>query len=192
MSISDTQGKRIHTREIPKLTAKEEHRFLRNYEAPQSQSDCWEWKGRKQSRGYGMFSLRGSQYLSHRISYSHFVGSIPDGHVIDHLCGNRSCINPNHLDVATSRENTLRGGGPTAINARMTTCHQGHPLEGDNLQIKMHSDGLPRRVCIACKRNKEIEMWRADGPPHFSVRQAQWLKDNHGINVPQSEEGSPA
>jgi hypothetical protein len=85
--------------------------------------------------------------IVHRFSYEFFVGPIPAGLTIDHLCRNRACFNPVHLEAVTQRENTLRGEGPTAKLARLTHCPKGHPFSKDNTHIYKN-----RRVCKACKR----------------------------------------
>jgi hypothetical protein len=71
---------------------------------------CWNWMGRKQTNGYGQLALAsgGGLLLAHRISYMHYVGEIPRGKVIDHLCSNPACVNPNHLKLCTQRENVAR------------------------------------------------------------------------------------
>lgn len=71
-------------------------------------NDCWFWNKRI-SGGYGRHSILGKQYYAHRLSYEEFVGQIPEGMFLDHLCRNRSCINPEHLEVVTQGENVRRG-----------------------------------------------------------------------------------
>jgi len=70
---------------------------------------CWLWRGSKHPDGYGMFNIIDKPMLAHRISYEYWMGKIPDGLQIDHLCRNRSCCNPNHLEVITPKENINRG-----------------------------------------------------------------------------------
>lgn len=108
--------------------------------------NCWEWLGVTNSKGYARFQERGRNSGVARWAYEHFRGPIPDGLVIDHLCRNRRCVNPAHLEVVTVTENTLRGVGFAASNAAKETCVHGHPLSGSNL--------LPRedgRRCRACR-----------------------------------------
>lgn len=125
-------------------------------------SGCWEWSGHKTDEGYGKVfgkDLCGATTkIAHRWMYECLVGPIPDGLEIDHLCRNRGCVNPSHLEPVTTRENVLRGDGPPARNARKTHCRNGHPLTGDNVA---HPGGnLNKRRCRMCYRakNKRYEL----------------------------------
>lgn len=88
---------------------------------------CWEWRGAKTNQGYGTFARTHGTRVAHRISWELTRGPIPDGLTIDHLCRNRGCVNPSHLEPVTNRENVLRGEGITAHLARTTACAKGHP-----------------------------------------------------------------
>jgi len=112
---------------------------------------CWEWNGRFLPDGYGMFSLGERDVLAHRFAYELYRDAIPEGLQLDHLCRNRWCVNPHHLEPVTSRENTMRGMSFSAVNARKTHCPQGHPYDETNT---IHYAG--RRYCRACRdaRNK--------------------------------------
>lgn len=114
-------------------------------------SGCWLWRGNLGASGYGRFKFVGGEAKAHRVSYELSVGPIPEGLVLDHLCRNTWCVNPRHLEPVTNRENTLRGIGAPAVNARKTHCNEGHPLSGDNLRIYVDSYGEHRR-CLKCKR----------------------------------------
>lgn len=106
---------------------------------------CWLWQGTLTHDGYGMY--RGAR--AHRSLYEYFVGPIPDGLVIDHLCRVRSCVNPEHLEPATVRENTLRGEGRAAINAVKTHCVHGHEFTPENTMRQKRG-----RLCRECHRLK--------------------------------------
>jgi len=91
--------------------------------------DCWEWTGAKSGLGYGAITHNGSIIYGHRFIYELMIDKIPRGYDIDHICRNRACCNPFHLEPVTHRENVLRGNGPAAKNARKTVCYRGHSFE---------------------------------------------------------------
>lgn len=119
-----------------------------------SPTACWTWGGAA-TLGYGRFWLNGRLTLAHRVSYELHRGDIPPGLVIDHICRNRGCVNPAHLQPLTSGQNVLLGAGITATNARKTQCLKGHGLSGENLYV------TPRghRHCIECQRER-VRLWR--------------------------------
>lgn len=113
---------------------------------------CWEWTGTAPN-GYGQIRLGGledGKARVHRLVYEMLVGPIPDGLTIDHLCRNKLCCNPAHLEAVTIRENILRSDGITAKSARKTHCANGHPLTGYNVAIRNRPGG--GRRCRTCMR----------------------------------------
>ena len=118
-------------------------------------SCCWEWQGCLNEKGYGLF-FHDNYYRAHRFSYEYYNNAIiPEGLTIDHLCRNRKCVNPKHLEIVTNKENVLRGVGLTAINAKVTHCPYGHPYDSENTYITV--DG--RRNCKQCHRDSDAK-WR--------------------------------
>lgn len=88
---------------------------------------CWTWIGYLDKCGYGRLSIPPEKVLyAHRLAFEHFTGPIPDGLQLDHLCRNRGCVNPAHLEPVTSRENTLRGNSHGALAKRTGMCGRGH------------------------------------------------------------------
>ncbi len=119
---------------------------------------CWNWTGSQNGTGYGRF-WDGTNTYAHRWSYEFCVGPIPDGLQIDHLCRNRGCVNPEHLEAVTPQTNTLRGVGLTAQNAVKTHCVRGHPYNEANTYYE--KKGRQCRVCTKLrsrvKRAKQRE-----------------------------------
>jgi hypothetical protein len=113
-------------------------------------NECWPWLASKIGTGYGeLQGGHGKKVLAHRFSYEHFVGPIPDGLVIDHLCRNPPCVNPRHLEPVPMAVNTARGILPEVIQEKKkqrTHCARGHPFFGDNLRLDRHGN----RCCRAC------------------------------------------
>ena len=148
-----------------------EESFWQKVGTAESSELCWLWIGSLHSNGYGQFR----NLLAHRFSYTLHKGPIPYGLQIDHLCRNRGCVNPKHLEAVTGKTNLLRGISFSAKNAAKTVCHKGHPLESlpngwrfcrtcsKASQKKYYH--LNRRKCIqrvVTSRNKRLSQWLGD------------------------------
>jgi hypothetical protein len=114
-------------------------------------SGCWIWVGPRDGNGYGSITIASRNRLAHRVAYEVFVGPIPDGLTIDHLCRERSCINVRHMEPVTRGENVLRGIGPAAENARKTTCYKC----GGALAVR-----AGKRQCWPCIKQYNAEKYR--------------------------------
>lgn len=110
---------------------------------------CWIWLGTRSTRGYGRIFQGGKPLQAHRVIYELLVGPIPIGMTIDHLCRNRLCVNPSHLEPVTDRVNRMRGMSPPAISARRNHCARGHEYTLESTRI---NDGA--RVCRVCDREQ--------------------------------------
>jgi len=116
-------------------------------------SGCWNWTGARHMRtGYGSIRVYidgvAKSDSAHRVAHQLFKGPIPDGLQIDHLCRNRRCVNPDHLEAVTCRVNILRGTSFQAINAAKTECIRGHAFDATNTYI--YAAG--KRYCRECRR----------------------------------------
>jgi len=121
---------------------------------------CWVWTASVNPRtGYGQFIVmgakRGYPRMAHRVAWELMRRPLAPGEVIDHLCRNRACVNPDHLQPVTNRVNILRGIAPSAINARKDECNSGHKFTPENTYVP---PGRPTvRQCRKCARRREQE-----------------------------------
>jgi hypothetical protein len=117
-------------------------------------ASCWNWTGTTLG-GYGVFSLKQPRrsVKAHRKAFEWTHGTINPNLVIDHLCRNKACVNPAHLELVTNGENVLRGFGPCAVHARKTHCKRGHEFTAGSYFV-VKGGG---RDCKACKRLYYLE-----------------------------------
>ncbi len=139
-------------------------------------NDCWEWGAYRAKEGYGIARYQGRVWKAHRLAYELAIGPIPSGLCLDHLCRNRGCINPAHLEPVTDAENKRRGVGQLHVTnparpprdiafgnkglhwAEKTHCPQGHAYDDQNT----YRNKLGSRSCRAC-RNRARDGVRSAG-----------------------------
>lgn len=142
-----------------------------NYILPKLQKDttttysdtpCWEWtKGLTGNGGYSTFTLHRKNYIPHREMYTLYKGPIPEGLHIDHLCRNRKCCNPDHLEAVTCQENVNRGLVPL-MRVSMTHCKFGHEYNSDNVYAYNTKKGQKHRRCRICNTLAAREYRKAE------------------------------
>lgn len=121
---------------------------------------CWIWRGTKSWNGYGAILPSGAKVkvYAHRLAYEMFIGKVPDGYELHHLCGIKACVKPDHLELVTRKQHAQHThdrayGGWQRIK---THCSKGHPFTGDNLKIRHDKDGTHRR-CRECINQAQRE-----------------------------------
>jgi hypothetical protein len=115
------------------------------------ESGCWEWQ-QHLNRGYGVFTVHGKAKMAHRVMWELVGHKVDLSLELDHICNNRKCVNPKHLQEVTRQVNLLRSGSQSALNARKKTCPKGHPYTGRNLMVFRG-----KRHCRTCNTARKLE-----------------------------------
>ena len=121
-----------------------------------SDSTCWEWTA-SQNRGYGQFWNGERKVKAHRFLFERCIAVVPAGYELDHLCRNRGCVNPYHLEIVTHSENTLRGRLPEIMRQRQlikTHCPRRHPYDNENTHINPATGARECRACRALAKRR--------------------------------------
>ena len=153
------KGKRL----IPELDQGDIDRFWSKVNKD-AQGGCWQWTGGVTSWGYGQFHIlmngKRTNHRAHRVCWFLEHGTLGQESVLDHICRNRLCVNPDHLRELSNAQNVLAGVGITAVNARKSSCKNGHPFDAENTRIRSGGD----RRCRACEREWDRSR------PRYSMR----------------------
>lgn len=140
---------------------------------------CWCWSAAHfQSTGYARIKYNSHDGCAHVVVYKLLVGDVPEGLELDHLCRNRGCVNPAHLEPVTHRENMMRGDTITSANAKKMYCIHGHPLFGPNLYVYKSGKRKGKRRCRVCEAAIQR---RARATPEYRARHAAYEREQRRI-----------
>lgn len=143
-------------------------------------SGCWIWARTVTPLGYGIYRINRNEFRAHRVVYQFYKGMIPEGLVLDHICRNTSCVNPDHLRAVTDQVNTLAGVGPSSSNAKKKVC----PKCGGPYSV-IPTNGY--RICKPCRKRHADSKWdqrKAVKCPYCEIECKQikrHIKNIHGV-----------
>ena len=138
---------------MKKGTKPNPERVWKFIEIPKNPKGCWIWIGCIGRDGYGQFMIYYRHFKAHRFVYEYLLGEIPKGLTLDHLCRNRACVNPDHLEPVTLKKNLSRG----SVNKfkGITHCIRGHKFTKENTYLTMNG-----RYCIICRKIRDKESYQ--------------------------------
>ena len=143
---------------------------------------CWEWTACKMQSGYGKYQ----KTVAHRWAYEFFIRQIPSGLQMDHLCRNRACANPNHVEPVTHKENARRGI-PFSKWANKTHCPSGHPYDDKNTLLYIRKNGHRSRMCIACRSSDKMrsyrQNWKRENKDKLKIYRQRWMKKHASLKI---------
>jgi hypothetical protein len=138
----------------------------------ETEDGCWQWTHYIEKSGYAKLWVDRRAVMAHRFSYEYHVAPIPAGLEIDHLCRNRACVNPYHLEPVTTAENLRRRLPWVPYQTLKTHCPEGHPYDDENTYT-----GSGGRVCLICKRENARKYYERNR--ELTIERArQWRLDN--------------
>ncbi len=146
---------------------------LFKHSTPEPNTGCHIWFGACYINGYGTIGVSKKVLSAHRVSYFVYKGDIPEDFVVDHLCNNKFCINPDHLEAKTQHKNILRSNAISVQNASKTHCNNGHEFTKDNTRINKQGS----RDCITCLNERKKKYYQK----HLSdilEKKAEYYKKN--------------
>ena len=138
---------------------------------------CWEWTLKLTERGYARCCRRGEKSRAHRLAYETFIGPIPEGLQVDHLCHVRHCCNPEHLEAVTNRENVMRGDlANVQAHRRLAELGVG---KYEGRRAEWRRECIAAGICPSCRDHRPLQPGAAQCSVCLADRRRRWAISNH-------------
>lgn len=149
-------------------------------------TECWPWKGKLDSYGYGMFTRRPYGQRAHQWAYALAGLKVPPGHELDHTCRLKCCANHAHLEAVTHAENTRRA---ISLRPKKEACPKGHPYSGDNLYVNPKTQHRSCRTCMRLATTDWLNRKRSSDPRYIAKAKSKWRKSLQRVLRSRKKQG---
>lgn len=134
-----------------------------------AENGCWLFTGSLDGTGYGQIYWNGRLHAAHRVAHEYFIGPIPDGYEVDHLCGVYACVSPHHIEAVTPTINKLRSAAPMAQRWREARCKRGHPMVEGNLYRYKSRTGHECKTCMLIRNLRRHHTHRPETISKYQI-----------------------
>lgn len=156
---------------------------LMNLSYPEPNTGCFIWIGATYNNGYGFININKRSVSAHRLSYFVHKGIIPENFIVDHLCNNKYCINPHHLEAKSQKDNLLRSNSASTLNILKTHCDKGHEFSNENTRLNKQGS----RECIACLNERKKKYYLVHTKEILEKKKQYYLNNREKIRASQNK-----